>query len=66
MDVAKIPRNFLRESHGCLRNFLGKSRILILSWKIFLGNPMIFRDSGGMFFWMLQKFLGICVKLMDV
>ena len=29
-------------------------------------NPMIFRDFGGMFFWMLQKFLGICVKFMDV
>ena len=30
------------------------------------GNPITFRDFGGTFFWILQKFLGICVKFMDV
>ena len=66
MDVAKIPRN-LCEIHGCLRNFLGNSRILIASCKIFLEIFFsIFRNFGGMFCEMLQKILGISVKLMDV
>ena len=62
LDVAKIPRN-LCEIHGCLRKILGNSRIFSASWKLFLGNPITFRDFDGLFFfgcykedlWMFEK-----------
>ena len=48
LDFAKTPRN-LWETYGCLRKFLGNSRILIAFCKICLGIPSTLRDSGWNF-----------------
>ena len=66
MDVAKIPRNLCEKSwmsEKLPRKFQDFDCIL----EDFPRKSYVFKDFGGMFFWMLPKFLGIfCVKVMDV